>query len=470
MDNSTPATARRRYRQHRARARAFVPVTRALDLATLLHHHGHADVVYLVGPRPGRDVSGFSAWLAGPLPEGWASDGHYLARLHRPVLRFAHRDGRRVEVHRASAWFGEGDYAPSQAGDALALLDDALRASFDEHARALNTPATTGRDLWLRSIPHGAEYPCLSDEHQQLIRSTSGQGRWELHHHGAETLPGLVGYDMRYGYAAMLWGLGVGPAVHDTVPEYAGQQRGRYRVRVTVPAGWRHVGLLPFAEDDGETWSYPSEPGRTFVTWADGAELHVAYAYGWDVAILERLLLVNGKPLDAWQTRMIDVRDRLLAQVRAGEADVATATLAADAARMCLLAAVGAFHGAPREVTRSSADVSMIPAGASGVDYSDAAWTWTETVAAAWPETVHPEWSAAVWARCRARLLTSRQSTGALHVARENVIAMRQDGLYLTADPGWSDTGRVGAMRRTTVIDRPVLAPRTVADLLELVR
>ena len=466
------AVARRRWRKNRVRSRAFVASGPGLTLPALIDRYGGAvETLYLTGPRPGGGVDGFGSWLAAELPDGWAPAGHYLARLHRPVLRFERRDGAAIEIHRAASWFGEREVTPSDASDALDLLDLALSERFDEWAHTLATPATTGRDLWLRSLPDDAAYPALTDEQQTLIRSTSGQGRWELFTGERGELDELHGFDMRFGYAALLWGLGVGPAEHDDRNEYAGQRRGRYRVRATVPAGWDHVGLLPYAEDDGATWTYPDEPGRTFTTWADGAEVHVALAHGWQLDILERLLLQDGRPLDGWQRRMIDVRDRLADAYTTGETDRTVAKLAADAARLVLLSTVGAFHGAPRAVTRSAERTQDIPADAEGLDFVDGRWSWTETTGAAWPETSHPEWATAIWARCRARILTHRRSgTGALHVPRRSLVAIRQDAIYLDHHPGWTDDGSVGRLRHTTAVRRRLPAPRTPAELLEVTR
>ncbi len=43
-----------------------------------------------------------------------------------------------------------------------------------------------------------------------------------------------------------------------------------WSVRVTVPAGWSHVGLLPAPVTGDRAWVYPCEPGTTFTTWVGG--------------------------------------------------------------------------------------------------------------------------------------------------------------------------------------------------------
>src|SRR5205085_2209322 len=115
-----------------------------------------------------------------------------------------------------------------------------------------STPATTGRVLWLKSIPAGTEWEPLPADVQELIRSTSGQARREVRRVGG-TIDGLVCLDGRFMYAACVWGLGAGLVAHDdqqlTAADFVRggchrQVRGRYRVRFAVPGDWRHVGLL----------------------------------------------------------------------------------------------------------------------------------------------------------------------------------------------------------------------------------
>lgn len=483
MTEGSRPRAVRRYRKHRPRVRDAARFDGRTLAAILTAVRDVAEVVYLTGDVG--TLADYRAWLDGPLPDGWQVDGsgHYLPNVRRPISRFVRPSGDVVELHRSTSWGFDEDDKPRQVLDALALLDVQLADVFDEYARCLTTPATTGRDLWLRSIPYGHEgYPTLAGDVQELIRTTSGQGRWQVvrarccdgclppRESDGNVAAVLHGFDMRFGYAALLWGLGVGPAQVDDVDEYAGMRRGRYQVTFTVPDGWEHVGLLPVPRDDGR-WHYPNRPGSTWTTWVDGAELHVAYAHGWhDVTIKRRILLHNGRPLDGWQSRLLETRERLRDVYRSGDVDRATVCAAADAVRMILLTALGAFHGARHNVTHEAPldEPESIDPDARGLRQVDGRWMWNEEQPAAWPETSHPEWSSAVWARCRARMLDhSRASTGALHVPYEAVVGIRQDGLYLTCDPGWNDDGKVGTLRHDWRSSRPVPVPATVSELME---
>lgn len=437
---------------------------------------GETVTVYLVGGLPAGGIAGLTGWALHP-PEGWTSGGHYLARLSDPVLRYVlDRTGGTVELHRASVWYAKGgDLTATRASDAAALLLDAVRTAWGHDGLPmLATPSSWGRDLWLRSIPHGVEYPTLPDELQQLVRSTSGQGRWQSPDRaGTElavqgpTVPGLFGYDLRFGYGAMLTGLGVGPWTHDGRPDFDPWQRGRYRVRFTVPTAWVHVGLLPVTDATAERWSYPNVPGSTWETWADGAELRIAQAHGWRFDVLERIVGTEGRPLDLFARRLLDVRARLLQAVADGGADRATATLAAAAARTVLLHTIGGLQGAPHRVTRSLPEhhTGELPADAQGLHLDGGSWVWHEVRPSAWAETSHPEWSSAVWARCRARMLDHR-GTGALHVPYRDVLAVHSDALYLTGPAPWSDDGQVGTLRLETALPGRRHTPRNRGELL----
>lgn len=486
MQRTTPA-ARRRRTSPASRPTIFLH-TDGLDLATLLAraHRDSARRVYLVGQRPGGDAAGFTSWALASLPPSWQPDtaGHYLADTSRPVLRYVHDDGHQVEVLRVAAWIGEGDYTRTQASDALALLLEQLRTEWADPSIELRTsPATTGRDLFQRSIPFGVSYPTVDPEVGQLLRSTSGQGRWQ--HFGpptaGATVPRVVGYDMRFGYAGLVGAVGVGPAEHHDGDRFTGREYepGWYRVRFTAPDDWRHIGLLGVRTDDG--WRYPTRGAHE--TWAHGAELHLATRHGWSFEVVESICWERGRPLETWRDKLVAVRDRLAGLVRAGEVDVATATLAAGAARMLVLHTIGAFHGSAHRVTHQVA-----AGGPFGTDAPDAWphddvvqpelrdgwWIYQRDAGAGWSEMVHPEWSVSVFAKCRVRLLDfapkGRTPTGALHLDPGRLIALRQDALYATTDPGWNTDGDVpvGHLRRVTDLAGPLPWPATARELDQL--
>lgn len=443
---------------HRERVTVFRP---AGPLAAVLDSIGDdVERVFLCGAGDGAAAA--RAWAA-DVPDGWrqAKRGHYLEGQF-PIFRFSRADGTGLEVLRAAAWFGAGAGVEECAAAWEQLRQDA--PTWADEGAILSTPATTGRYLLMRVTAFDAAWPVLDDETQSLIRSTSGQGRIELFDRGRE-LPGIVEYDGRFSYAALLWGLAGGVPKRDKVDEYAGQVRGRYRVTAAVPAGWGHVGLLG-TKDGAGGWRWPAEPGETFETWADGAELGIALAQGWRVRIHERILWPTYStrgPLDSWGERL----RRAYTDYKA-----AGRNLEARAVRAIVLQAVGAFHGRPHRATRvGTAD--EVPAGAAGLRMEGDAFLWGEGESQGWPEMAHPEWSAAIWARARARLLVSPTGrrdvkAGALAVPASTVLAFRTDAVYMTSDPTWPDDGQVGRLRRAWVHPRPVQAPKNQRELLNL--
>jgi hypothetical protein len=172
-------------------------------------------------------------------------------------------------------------------------------------------------------------------------------------------------------------------------------------------------------------------------------------------------------PLDGWARRLLAVIDQ------AAELPPELAHLVARGARRILIDAIGALVGRPQVVTRSGpAGVVQLPPGGFSPRVEAGQLIWSERRPPAWPEMVHPEWSAAVWARCRCRMLDGPGPggvrTGALHVPLGDVVAIRTDALYLTADPGWPDDGRAGRLRVKARHPGPLPAPRSVAELLAL--
>lgn len=501
--------ARRLFRRMGERPTAFTRLhfdSRSVSDALAVDPGGAHARVFVLGPRPGQTTTGFTAWADGPLPPGYSVDsrrGHYLEGEH-PALRFVHEDGSRVEVLRAAQWFGDAaaDATAEDAAVAWDAVTDELRRGFDREAVLLTSPAATGRELFVRTIPRDVEWFPLPDDLQRLIRSTSGQGRVQLLHRDAETVPGLVGYDGRFMYAALCWGLAGGGAELRACGDYLGQTRARYHARATVPRDWHErckcgapghagIGLLGLAAPVvGDGWAYPAEPGQSFWGWWDGAEVAVALNHGWRVDPDEAIVFDQtpgvAPPLDGWAKRLVSVRERLRMRTATNAAGIGSGlhssnaaltpnqgALCAAAVRSIVLHAIGAFHGSTHRVTRSvpiDAETTAVPDGARDLRVEGDRVVWAEHHDAAWPELSHPEWSAAIWARARARLLSGPGRTGALHVPARDVLAFRTDALYLTADPDWPDDGKVGRLRRTIERRGPLATPRTHAELLEVVK
>lgn len=469
-----------RWRRHRSRSVEWAAVPETLA-AVVAAWAGRAEVVNVVGPVPG-GAGGPAAFAYGaPLPEGWTDGGHLLDG-GRPIFRAVGPfvDGRRLrlEVHRAETWVGEDTgAAPAELARAHRLLAARVRGAFGQSAGLLSTPATTGRDLILRSLPPG-RWGVLPAAEQDEIRATAGQGRiegcwswpdWPGPAGGTDgVMPGLTMLDMRFAYGALCRELpawvegGPGPT-RDSRPEYAGFRRGRYRVTWAAPAGWAHVGILPASDcpdaiapaaPAGRRWTWP----LAGTGWVDGAELGIALRAGWAVTIHERWLWPDrtGRgPLDGWQDRLV----RLWA---GAESDLERAML-----RSIMLHAIGALWGRRSRVTRAAAWPCSLPPGAREVRVAGDRVTWSEDRPPAWPELVHPEWAAAIWARCRGRLLAGPGGTGVLGVPWSTVVALATDAVYFTGEPpAWLDKGRPGNWREKGRRVGVVPVPRNRAELL----
>lgn len=429
----------------------FLPASCVRTVADLVPSIEQSVRVFIVGDPPFSGIESTRRFASDGLPEhaAPADRGHYL-HGSAPVLHFVVNREHRVEVCLASSWFGDGDYTAEDAKAVWLSVSEAIAARF-AGAVMLSTPATTGRDCFARSLGD-REFPVLSDELQQLIRATSGQGR-------IETFPApakggrptrFVEYDGRMMYAGCVAELGHGIPTIDGRDEFEPYARGRYRVQFTVPADWSHVGILGVHDESGGWW-WPAEPGWSGTTWADGAELHVAAKAGWSFRVLQRIIFPEhrSRPLDSWANKLLTALDWCVA-----EADgPVRAAMARHAIRAMILGSIGAMHGTPHKVSKAGPYQSM-PAGARDVVMGAGGHaTWTESVGVAWPEMSHPEWSAAIWSRARARLLTCPTGTagvtaGMLSVPASTVLGCRTDAVFLTADPQWPDDGKVGRLQR----------------------
>lgn len=452
--------------------------------------------VILVGAMPGKTGPGLQEWVTAELPTGWAvSDaGHYLDP-DALAARYTRPDGGEVHVHRLASWVRDtpGSIRPATAAAAFTLLRNGLAVVFGKRRQApgqpvtieraelapavLSSPASTGRELLLRTLPPGHRYPVLADEHLDLLHHTTGQGRNELRSEDPaafpDQVPGLYGYDMRWSYAALCRGIaGSGPADLDDGSEFLGWQPARYEVEFTVPEGWNRLGLLGV---HGQGW--PATPGARHLTWCDARELRLADRWGWkigqDVTIRRRLRFTSDKstPLRTWADKLSELRETWLP---AQSAPIAVVELARDMTRTVLLASLGALQGRRQKVTHSLPQerAAELPRGVVP-QVSRSMLIWQTESAAGWREMVHPEWVGQVWAEQRCRLLdtgpkAAQPNVGALHVPLGELLALRTDAVYTTRDPGWHDTGRVGAFRPQVALPGPIPTPRTLDELLNL--
>jgi len=386
------------------------------------------------------------------------NDGHY------PVIYAGNRT-----IMDTSQWW-PADCEVTTAARAWTWLERRIQHAWhDQAVRLLATPGTTGRDLWMRT-PAADDCPVMSDEWQELVRSTSGQGRIETCA-GPATAPGLFEYDMRLAYAAVMRNMPSGEPVDvgggASVLTAIVARKARCRALVTFepPDGWRHVGIFGVHLPTIDGWHYPRETGRQHgPTWADGAEIELAVKHGWRVNVERALFWPNeSDPLRCWSERLVAIMaeaERTLSPH--GFRHVRSMV------RAIMLHTVGAFHGKPHRVTRKATSLEAVPIGADRlVAHSDGSYTWRELTPAKWPEASHPEWSSHIWARCRVRLLSGPAGTGLLNVEPSTVMAIRTDAVYLTEPCGWDD-GKPGRWVLKTAIGSPVSWPRNGDDVVAL--
>lgn len=444
--------------------------------------------VIIVGDKPWHDggdstmTADVQAWLTAPLPEGW-SHGNHFPHAQNPVGRFTYRtEGERprhVEVQHLGSWVpGDETDDPAVVWQAFRMLRDAVRQRWgSETVELLGSPTTLGQDLWSRTIPQNIEYPLMSQELRELIRTTSGQGRFELRTAPAvpAELPSLHYYDCTWAYAGLTWGMPVGAPTRVTAREFEGEPalaekrlrgRGRWHVRATVPPDWTHVGLLPCSGAGG--WEYPAEPGRTFTAWASGPEVWLARQQGWAVEVLDGITWAEGKPLNLWRDRLVECWQAFNAMAAtAGDLYARAAKLAAKMVRSVVLFTIGGFHS--KGVARKGVATSeaAIPATATRAEERGGTWTWQSDRQAS-GNCAHPEWSAEVYGRMRARLLSGPNGVGALHLKPAEVVAFRSDALFVTRETGWTNPDNTPGRFRHKGSLGAVTAPTTEGELLAL--
>ena len=445
-----------------------------------------------------------AAWLNAPLPEGWTVEssrgkdrlaGH-LVHPRNPVGRWQRGD-QHTEIRSVGEWFDPAGADPATVRDAFVLLWKALHRHWSDVV-LMGSPSQTGRDLWSRTIPakSGSKwaegYPVMSEEIRGLLHATAGQGRTELFlpPRVPEKLPQLVELDRTFAYAKHTWASGVGAPRRITAQTFAAMSEkeqtnalfapSHWHIRVTVPDDWDHVGLLPAPAAGDRAWCYPAEPGRTFTTWAGGAEVNLALRNPlapWRIEILDGLLWESGTPLREWSTRIKDAWSSLqaIAATHGEEQQRLAAHLASRAVRSILLYGIGGFAQRPR-ITTASTPVGReadIPPGAEIVGTDGQTITWQRSAGFSRDPYAHPEWAAGVWSGARAALLSTKMReddvhVGALHLPPGSIIAFRTDAIYTTADARWPYHGQPGDYLLKGRLPGPITGPRTEEELLSL--
>ncbi|WP_035838575.1 hypothetical protein [Kitasatospora azatica] len=447
-----------------------------------------------------------SAWLNTP-SERWTTAvgsgrdklaGHFVHQ-RQPVGRYAPAsapDSGSTEIRSMGEWFDPDGADVVTCRQAFTLLWQALRRHWDD-AVLMGSPSQTGRDLWSRTIPTTGKwaggYPVLSEELRGLLHATGGQGRTELilPPRVPEQLPALVEYDRTFAYAKHLWKSPVGTPRRITAAAFAAMSEqeqtkalmscSHWNIKVMVPQGWEHVGLLPAPVTGDRAWVYPATPGATFTTWAGGAEVHLAlsnHIAPWRIEVLGGLLFEDGKPLDEWGKRLKAAWADLtnLSKLHGDERQRTAAYLASRAVRSVLLFGLGGFAQRPRLVSGTTPLGETLPAGVEILGQDDQVVTWQRQAGFSRDPYAHPEWAAYVWSGARAALLDMKYRqgkevigyAGALHAKPGTVVYFGTDGIALTERQPWPYRGEPGDYLLKGHLTGPVEHPTSQEQYLKL--
>ena len=493
-----PAVLRRHFARHTQRRTAFYDTrSRVLALDTgrvvslTLDSDRASDLLAFLASLPNTErprtvfiCGGDSAattpavdWWQEPLAHGWA-----LRQWHNAVDRRTgvyERDGVTLDLRMAAPWFGASGAAldPVVCLAAWRRLLQQLRGGFGQHVSLVTTPAMTGLELLEASLPYGVAVETLPEPARDHLHSISTQGRRELFAPYTRTVSDLWEIDARWMYAACLHNLPVGPMVTDNKDAFAGFTPGFYMVKARVPAGWSHIGLLPdLATLDGPgSIEYPRRPRKAFWSWATGAEVQLALAQGWKLAIYQRILWpetgTRGAPdvAKTWITKLRALRDAAQYGPLAGAPE---AELLAAALRHLVIDSVGRWYSREREEhgILPLARINELPSGAvPHIERDLVLWERTAAIRPEWERYAHPEWAATVWGRTRARLAAQ-----ALTLPFHSLVALRTDGIWTTANPYElavrDDDPRPGAWRVKSYLQGPEFWPQSEAALIDLMR
>lgn len=448
--------------------------------------------IMLTGKRP-EPPAGAKHWLYVQTPR-WKPGMHWIDRT--PTGRFEHEStGFKIEVRTSEEWFGDLPITAAQAREAWDATTMILKAA-DERARMFYSPAATGLNLWALSLPKSVDPVPVDDDVAQLIRSTSGQHHYDhlvagpnFNRHedcvplmdpaATKKINAFSYVDGRFMYAGVCRELGIGPgrrlnrAAAYELLEQDPYARARFFIRFTVPEGWNHVGILPVKHKNvADGWFYPNRPGATHETWVDGAEVHVALAYGWQVIPHEAIVFTKARPLDTFADRMTRARARV-SENRDLNPVVKSAIMAA--LRAIMLHSIGGLASGGRDQTRVAENLFDIPPQYQSTAVRHGKVYTYRVPSTSSPMYFHPELASQVWGRARARVLHGPSAqgggtSGALRLDPSSVIGIQGDAVYTTDLPMWSlpvdqgggDDGKVGRLRLQGYLRGSFLTPSTL--------
>jgi hypothetical protein len=431
--------------------------TRARTLYILPDENNHV---------PGR------AWFAECTQIGCQVD-KYLAKVHSATVS---RGPKSLDIFPVTQYF---DLVADvqQCKQSWQLLASLLRGQFGEHATLMGTAALTGQNLLRLSLPRGQSYEPIPADVMDVLYHNFGQGRIETFYRPATMMPVVYEVDGFWFYVACSRDCPTGPCVRDEGSELVneGKSPAFYKVCVTVPDDWHHIGLLPTYDLEAARRNadiktrYPSEPGEIFESWCTNSELRLASEQGWSFTILERIYWLerSNDPLRLWLERLKRIRERC------DFLEEPQRTMLRQAIRSIVLKAIGSFyrHMVVNDGYVPLSQSEQIPEMAEWeIVGEDTIYYREETeLTERQQQMLQPHWPCWIWGNARTRL-----AKAALALPFESIVALRTDGIWTTYDisqdsnPLWQDTGKPGSWRRKYEL-HDVPWPSKYGDMLDLI-
>jgi hypothetical protein len=431
-----------------------------------------ARMLYILPDENGR-VPGRS-WYAGCTEIGCKVD-KYLAKVHAATIS---RGQKVIDIFPVSQYF---DTVPNleECKKSWHLLGSLLRGAFGEHATLMGTAAATGQNLLRLSLPRGEKYEPLPKEVQEIILHNFGQGRIETFYRSSHVVPVVYEVDGVWMYVACSRDLPAGECIHDQGDTLIneGKSAALYRVIVTVPDDWNHIGLLPAYDEEAASRNadiktcFPNQPGQIFESWCSHKELRFAHERGWtSYTIQERIYWPHrsSDPLRLWLERLKRLREgcEFLPEPQR--------SMLREAIRGLALKTIGSFF---RHVIVSDGYVPLsqseqIPEFAEWemIDENLIYYREESELTDRQQQMLQPHWAALVWGFARKRI-----AEAALALPFESILALRTDGIWTTSDIGqsddtiWQETGKPGSWRKKYEL-HDVQWPEKYGDMLDLIR
>ncbi len=419
-----------------------------------------------------------------PMPKGTYSDPDSVypkkADLEKlegcKIVRYYSRTGSATiqagekvfDFYTLGTWFNfpEGTYL-SEAVKAMSELKKLLTEHFQPADVAKgrrtvvpvelqSTPALTGVDLLRRKLPFNVKYDSLPSDIEHIILTNFSQARQQLFIHGQDTIEQVYNYDGLWMYAACCRHVPIGTILHDEKDEYIPYTAGFYKVRVTVPFGWDHIGLLPMKNPQGGRSLYPDMPEFEFESWCSDRELRLATEQGWHYKVLERILWpdsnakgVQGKdPLRYWMEELVKLRQEIAIKY-----PEPIKSMLRDAFRNLLNMGIGKMSVGASKVDVYTADFDEYPGDNAHLkeEYADGSYRYqkTQELTDFQKQTFMPHWVRYIWCHCKEKITRE-----ALKIPHKQLISIRTDGIWTTAPFAFEDTGKPGCMREKQLTNR----------------